>query len=83
MVVEDSDKLPGYDEIIRSSVRTMAVILAILGVSAVLIAYVIIEKRISLRSCPECGFRVSIDGLDEDCPRCGSIIPQEIEIEVP
>jgi anaerobic ribonucleoside-triphosphate reductase len=72
--------VPGSDEIIRSPVRTMAVILAILGVSAVLIAYVMIEQRISLRSCPECGFRVSIDGLDEDCPRCGAIIPQKIEI---
>jgi uncharacterized paraquat-inducible protein A len=61
----------------------MAVILAILGVSAVLIAYVVIEKRISLRSCLECGFRVSIDGLAEACPRCGAIIPQTIDIEVP
>ena len=61
----------------------MAVILAILGVSVVLIAYVVIEKRISLRPCPECGFRVSIDGLDEVCPRCGAIIPQGIEIDVP
>lgn len=61
----------------------MAVILAILGVGAVLIAYVIIEKRMNLRPCPECGFRVSIDGLDEDCPRCGTLIPQVSEIELP
>jgi hypothetical protein len=61
----------------------MAVILAIVGVSAVLIAYVVIEKCISLRPCLECGFRVSIDGLDEACPRCGATIPQTIEIEVP
>jgi len=61
----------------------MAVILAILGVSAVLIAYVIVEKRINLRACSECGFRVSIDGLDEDCPRCGRLIPRVTEIEVP
>jgi len=60
----------------------MAVILAILGVSAVLIAYVIIEKRINLRPCPECGFRVSIDGLDEHCPKCGTLIPHAGEIEV-
>lgn len=53
----------------------MAVILSILGVSTVLIAYVLIEKRINLRPCHECGFRVSIDGLDEDCPRCGALIP--------
>lgn len=54
----------------------MAVVLAILGVSAVLIGYVIIDRRISLRACPECGFRVSIDGRDEDCPHCGTLIPQ-------
>jgi len=61
----------------------MAVILAILGAGAVLIAYVMIEKRVNLRPCPECGFRVSIDGLDEDCPRCGMLIPQPGETEVP
>jgi anaerobic ribonucleoside-triphosphate reductase len=61
----------------------MAIILAILGVSAVLIAYVMIEKRINLRPCPECGFQISIDGLDEDCPQCGSLIPQAIKTEVP
>lgn len=60
----------------------MAVILSILGVSTVLIAYVLIEKRINLRPCPECGCRVSIDGLDEDCPRCGAVIPQVGETEV-
>ena len=54
----------------------MAVILAILGVTAVLIGYVMIENRINLRPCPECGFRVSKDGIDEDCPRCGALIPQ-------
>lgn len=54
----------------------MSVLLAILCVSAVLICYVIIEKRISLRPCGNCGFRVSIDGGDEECPRCGSVIPK-------
>jgi ssDNA-binding Zn-finger/Zn-ribbon topoisomerase 1 len=61
----------------------MAILLAILVVGAVLIAYAMIEKRISLRRCPECGFRVSIDGLDEDCPKCGSLIPQIMKNEVP
>jgi rubrerythrin len=60
----------------------MAIILAVLVVGAVLIAYVIIEKRINLLPCPECGFRVSIDGLDEDCPRCGSVVPQVSKTEV-
>jgi predicted RNA-binding Zn-ribbon protein involved in translation (DUF1610 family) len=61
----------------------MVLILAILGVSAVLIGYVLIERRISLRRCPECGFRVSIDGLDEDCPQCGTLIPRLTEIDEP
>jgi hypothetical protein len=61
----------------------MAVILAILGVTAVLIGYVVIEKRINLRPCPECGFRVSIDGLNEDCPRCGAMVPQVNDIVDP
>ena len=61
----------------------MAIIFAVFVVSAVLIAYVMIEKRINLRPCPECGFRVSIDGLDEDCPKCGSLIPQVAKREAP
>jgi rubrerythrin len=38
-----------------------------------------VEKRINQRPCPECGYRVSIDGLDEDCPRCGAMIPRHKE----
>ena len=54
----------------------MRIILAALIVSVFLVAYVIFEKRINQRACPECGFRISKDGLVEDCPRCGSLIPQ-------
>ena len=61
----------------------MAIILAILVVGGVLTGYVMIEKRINLRRCPECGFKVSIDGVDENCPRCGSLIPQVSKTEVP
>ena len=53
----------------------MWIFLAIIIGSAVLIAYVVIEKRINQRACPECSFGVSLDGPDEDCPRCGSLIP--------
>lgn len=52
----------------------MATFLTILICAAVLTAYVMFEKRISQRACPECGFKASIDGLDEVCPRCGSLI---------
>jgi hypothetical protein len=51
------------------------VILVIVLVGAALVAYALIEKRINQRPCPDCGFRVSIDGLAEACPRCGSTIP--------
>ena len=57
----------------------MRIILAALIVAVFLVAYVMFEKRISQRACPDCGFRVSIDGLDEDCPRCGSLIPKHLE----
>lgn len=53
----------------------MLLILVIALVGAALFAYALIEKRINQRSCPDCGFRVSIDGLADACPRCGSIIP--------
>ena len=61
----------------------MAILLTILIVAAVLFAYVMVEKRINLRCCPECSFRVSIDGLNEDCPKCGSLIPQVANGEAP
>jgi rubrerythrin len=55
----------------------MKIALAFVIVAAVMVAYAIVEKRINQRGCPECGFRVSKDGLDEACPRCGALIPQE------
>jgi rubrerythrin len=57
----------------------MRIILAALIVGILLVAYVMLEKRINQRACAGCGFRVSIDGLDEDCPRCGSLIPKHLE----
>jgi len=54
----------------------MRIIIAVVVVGAVLFAYAFLEKRINQRGCPDCGFRVSRDGLDEDCPRCGALIPR-------
>jgi hypothetical protein len=53
----------------------MRILLAIIIVGVLLTTYAMIEIRINKRPCPECGFRVSIDGPDEDCPRCGAMIP--------
>ncbi|HWO01720.1 MAG TPA: hypothetical protein VNS63_20855 [Blastocatellia bacterium] len=55
----------------------MALFLVIVFGSAVLIAYSIIEKRINQRACPECGFKVSIDSPDGDCPSCRPVLDQE------
>ena len=41
---------------------------------ALLIAYCLIEKRINQKPCLACGFRVSVDVIDDQCPRCGSAI---------
>ncbi len=59
--------------------NTLWLILAIVIVGAVLTTYAMVEQRINQRPCPECGYRVSIDGLDEDCPRCGAMIPRHEE----
>ena len=55
----------------------MALFLLIVFGSAVLMAYLIVEKRINQRACPECGFKVSIDAQDGDCPRCKPLLDQE------
>jgi rubrerythrin len=38
---------------------------------SILMAYIMIEKRINQRRCSECGNRVSKDDPGESCPRCG------------
>jgi hypothetical protein len=55
-------------------------------VAAVLVGYVLIEKRINLRECPECGFKVSIDSPAGDCPQCRPALDQkwqELETDDP
>ena len=51
--------------------------LVVILVAAVLVGYMLIEKRINLRACPECGFKVSIDSPSGDCPRCRPVLNRE------
>lgn len=48
----------------------MTMLLSILIGAVVLIAYFIVEKRINRRACPECGFTMSVDAIEEQCPNC-------------
>jgi hypothetical protein len=50
----------------------LTLLLTIIIGGAVLIAYCFLEKRINQRACLACGFRVSVDAVDDQCPRCGS-----------
>lgn len=45
-------------------------LLSILIGAAVLVAYLVVEKRINQRACLECGFTLSVDAIEEHCPRC-------------
>lgn len=54
--------------------QAMTMFFSFLLGAAVLIAYSMIEKRINQRPCPECGYRVSVDAVNEQCPRCMAII---------
>jgi rubrerythrin len=56
----------------------MLIIVAILVGGAVLTAYCMIEKRINQRDCPACGYTVSVDAPDEQCPRCYAIIRHDV-----
>jgi hypothetical protein len=49
----------------------VAIAITIVVVGALLFAYAILEKRISQRACPSCGFRVSKDA-PAGCPSCRS-----------
>jgi rubrerythrin len=57
----------------------MVMLLSILVGAAALVAYSMFEKRINQRACPECGFTMAIDAIEAQCPRCDSILGEEIE----
>ncbi|HWC76404.1 MAG TPA: hypothetical protein VG778_03025 [Blastocatellia bacterium] len=52
----------------------IGVILTVVVVFVVLLAYTVFEWRLNQRPCPECGFRVSVDNPNEQCPECGAAI---------
>ena len=62
------------DQLGTFRVAPVRIAISIVVVGAFLIAYVIIEKRISQRTCASCGFRVSRDA-PEGCPNCGNERP--------
>jgi hypothetical protein len=58
----------------------MKILLSVLFGAVVLMAYIMIEKRLNQRACPVCGFSVSADAVNESCPRCDALInPLEID----
>jgi hypothetical protein len=48
----------------------LGILITIAGGGSVLLAYALIERRINQRACPHCGFRVAVETLDEQCPKC-------------
>jgi Zn finger protein HypA/HybF involved in hydrogenase expression len=56
----------------------MIMLLSALFAAIVLIAYVIIEKRINQQPCPECGFTMSVDVIEEQCPNCDALVSSQV-----
>jgi len=52
----------------------MVMLFGFLLCAMVLMAYSMIEKRMNQRPCPDCGYGVSVDAINEQCPRCGSLV---------
>jgi ssDNA-binding Zn-finger/Zn-ribbon topoisomerase 1 len=51
-------------------------LLSILIAAGVLVAYYLVEKRINQQICPECGFTMSLDATEEQCPNCDALLSQ-------
>jgi hypothetical protein len=52
----------------------MAMLLSVLIGAGVLFAYYMVEKRINQKACPECGFTMSLDAVEEQCPNCDALL---------
>lgn len=53
--------------------RIKSVIEILIGLSA-LVSYILLEKRINQRKCPECGTSASDQNPDETCRGCGALL---------
>ena len=49
-------------------------LLSILVAAGGLIAYYLVEKRINQRACSECGYTMSLDAVEEQCPNCDALL---------
>ncbi|HST24278.1 MAG TPA: hypothetical protein VLR90_24460 [Blastocatellia bacterium] len=54
----------------------MAMLLSVLIGAGVLFAYYMVEKRINQKACPECGFTMSVDAVEEQCPSCDALLSE-------
>ncbi|HXG65819.1 MAG TPA: hypothetical protein VNO70_11995 [Blastocatellia bacterium] len=52
----------------------MGLLLTFLLLAGMVAGYSVIEKRMNQKRCARCGFGVSLDAPDKQCPRCGSEI---------
>jgi rubrerythrin len=53
--------------------------MALLFGAAALVAYSMIEKRINQRACPECGYNISADAVEEQCPQCDALLGEDTQ----
>ena len=52
----------------------VTMVLSVLIAAGALIAYIMVEKRINQRACSECGFTISLDAIEEQCPNCDALL---------
>jgi hypothetical protein len=48
--------------------------IAVVIVLGVLFVYSWVERNINQRGCRECGFRISVEAAERQCPRCGAVM---------
>ncbi|HYP29756.1 MAG TPA: hypothetical protein VE262_23815 [Blastocatellia bacterium] len=53
--------------------RIKSILEILIGLS-MLVGYILLEKRINQRKCPECGISSSDQNPDETCRGCGALL---------